>query len=168
LNAQHTYGPGFAAECKAQKHMQHTPANASVLVCASMHWKSMNLAIPDLYAYHRQLTLPAGQGPFLCLPSALTLVALQRWLCLMAPTSASGQQLHCRMPLACKLAPVYPTLLYVRSALHASREAVNMLNMSHSGDMPLCCSPDVCHFGSANLYDAALHYHACCMHLCSD
>ncbi len=122
----------------------------------------------DLHAHHRQLDLPAGQGPFLCLPSALTLIALQRWLCLMAPTSTSGQQLHCRMPLACKLAPVHSVLLCVKSALHASREAVNMLNMSHSGDIPLCCSSHVCHSGKANLYDAALHFHACCMHLCSE
>lgn len=82
---------------------------------AHMHWKSTKLA------HHRQLTLPAGHGPFLCLPSALTQIALQRWLCLMAPTSACGQQLHCTMPLACKLAPVYSMiLLYVRSTLHVT------------------------------------------------
>ena len=137
-----------------------------ICLCTHMHWKSMTLAVADLYAHHRQLTLPAGQGPFLCLPSALMLMALQCWLCLMAPTSASGQQLHCRMPLACKFAPVYPILLLVRSALHASREAV--MNMSPSGSMPLCCSPHGCHSGKANLCDAALHYHACCTHLCSE
>ena len=107
--------------------MLSTPLDPSLLLSANhsiicvtplkahMHWKSTKLA------HHRQLTLPAGQGPFLCLPSALTLIALRRWLCLMAPTSACGQQLHCRMPLACKLAPIYSMiLLYVRSTLHVT------------------------------------------------
>ncbi len=33
LNAQHTTGPGFAAECKAQYHLRHTVE----VVCANMH-----------------------------------------------------------------------------------------------------------------------------------
>ncbi len=119
LNAQHTHGHGFAAECKAQLYLCYT---CGMSLCTHMHWSSMTLAISDLYAHHRQLTLPAGQRPFLCLPSALTLSALRLWLCLMAPTSACGQRLHCRMPSACKLAPVHCVLPYERSALHASRE----------------------------------------------